>query len=110
MITGQHIELDEPSDQACECASQEHNHAGFRCGARPARNFMLSGWPDSIIQCDACSAHNRRLELDLTRECALCGGPLQRFAVNGRVESRKGCRCSAETSRLERRIRELMPT
>lgn len=34
----------------CECEQGTH------CGRKPAGNFMLSGWPDSLILCEACEA------------------------------------------------------
>ena len=101
MITGQTITLDEPTDHPCDCMSARCNHTGGRCGAKPARDFALSGWPDSMTLCDACSADMRRLELDLTRDCALCGGPIQRHAVNGRIDGYRGCYCTGRKNRAK---------
>src|SRR5512147_2928011 len=38
----------------CECAELACGHGGGKCGAVPAVEFMLSGWPDSLILCEAC--------------------------------------------------------
>jgi hypothetical protein len=51
----QRIELNEPVDAPCECGDYKCSHSGT-CGARPAFDFMLEGWPDSITLCDACKA------------------------------------------------------
>ena len=92
MISGQTIEADEPTDAACSCRASSCLCEG-KCNRKPARDFMLSGWPDSITLCELCSAKLRRLELDLTRDCALCGGPIQRHATNGRISDRR-CSCT----------------
>jgi hypothetical protein len=104
VITGQRVELDEPCAGTCHLAGHDESKP-----RQPCRDIMLSGWPDSLTACDSCAADLIRLKLDLTRDCALCGGPLRRYARNGRVDGYKGCFCSAETSRLERRVRKLMP-
>jgi hypothetical protein len=105
MISGQRVELDEPCEGTCHLAGHDESKP-----RQPCRDIMLSGWPDSLKACDSCALDLLRLKLDLTRDCALCGGPIQKFARNGRVDGHKRCFCSAETSRLERRVRELRPS
>lgn len=88
MITGQTVEIDEPCEGTCHLSG--HDESKPRA---PCRDIMLSGWPDSLTACDSCAARLLRLELDLTRDCALCGGPIQRHAENGRIEGRAVCYC-----------------
>jgi len=37
----------------CECFLAEQG----RCGRTPAGEYMLEGWPDSIVLCERCEAH-----------------------------------------------------
>lgn len=105
MISGQTITHDAPTEFECECMAQggcAHSHIGT-CRRKPARDFMLSGWPDSMVLCDSCSARLRRPDLDLTRDCALCGRPIQLHAANGRINGYRGCYCQGRCRVAERK-------
>jgi len=97
MITGQTVEYDEPCDGTCRLAGHDETKP-----RKPCWDVMLSGWPDSLTACASCRTRILRLELDLTRDCALCGGPIQEHAPNGRINGYRGCFCRGRCRVAER--------
>ena len=46
--------MDTPVHQPCQCRASSCGHRKIPCGTKPAFDFMLAGWVDSVILCAAC--------------------------------------------------------